>query len=374
MMRRAVLLLVLACFISSAAAAEKLTGKLSFLESLCASVGMQLEADTLPANVSSVRLGAPSYHGGLRAGDRVLDFKVEGATLSLRVERNQQSFEARLPLNLKALRAIQDEQSRTPAGPRKGAVKAANLKSGLAVKSTLPAAVNGEPQVPKPAPEAPATALQASANQAQLKAALEDHQLLRQRRIILVIDKSGSMATKDPACGDISRFEWCRRAISGLATSPALSDKLFTLIFFNTDLDVVRNGDTKVVERMFSLVSPDGGTDLSLAITQALRESAGAADQPPAVIAVLHDGVVNRGNEIGALLIEASNRQSDARKLAITFLQIGDDRKGGELLNHLDTGLQANGAKFDIVDTVSFSTLKEIGLKNALINAIKESH
>ncbi len=353
-----------------------LTGRLNYLEAACASVGIQLNAPNLPTTISKVRLGTSASHAGVMQNDRVLNYKIEGPILSLRVERNDRQFSVQIPMNMKALRQLANNlanQSQPSASSKNVAppISSTGEPPALAAQTGL---VDTSQQQLQITPQSSNT-LQASAgkSQHQLDAtSTEDQKLLRQRQIILLVDKSGSMATKDSACDGLTRFEWCRQAIAGLANAPEIADKQFTLIFFNTDTDVIRGCDAKVVERMFSLISPDGGTDLSLAINQALNSHKPQLSETPAVIAILHDGIVNRGKEIDSLLIETGNLLVGSKQLSITFLQIGQDRKGSEMLSYLDSGLVAKGAKWDIVDTVPFSKLKEIGLKRALIEAIKD--
>lgn len=349
--------------------ARRLTGKLNYLEAACGSVGIELATTGLPAAIKAVKLGTPAFHAGLRKDDRIVDIKVEDGLLKLNVERNGTRFAVPLATNLRALRGLPASAAQSAPGARRRQATASkgNLAkqipasdsnsradlSGAAVEVKLPAAVQG--------------------NELKSHAERDDQtELLRRRQIILIIDRSGSMGAKDPSCDTLSRFEWCKQAISELADSKELASSRFTLIFFNTGTDVIRDADLPVVERMFGMLAADGGTDLNLALKTALalQKSNG---QPDSVVAVLHDGIVNRPNEISSLLINAGNSLSSPKQLAITFLQIGQDAKGTNFLNQLDTALVTQGARFDIVDTIPFTTLKQVGLKAALTQAIREA-
>lgn len=358
-----------------------LTGTLNFLEATCSSVGILLSpGEDKGREIDMVKLGTPAFHAGIRKGDSIKDFKFDSGVLSLKLQRGQVMFESKLPINPKALRALQD--SAATHTPSSKTLRSAVTRQSLAIKTSgqnAPVAVTTRlaEQTPNTDPDRTPT-LQASTNQTTIATRLEEARipaevkLLNERNLILIVDKSGSMGTKDPECEGFSRFDWCKRAVSGLAQTPGLSDQKLTLIFFNDDLDVLKRCDAAVVERMFSIISPDGRTNLGLALNRAFTEARAFPDRP-SVIAVLHDGVVNQSKELESILVQASETVSDPKKLSIVFLQVGQDKKGGDLLNHLDTGLQSAGAKFDIVRTIPFSTLRELGLKEALVGVIKAS-
>jgi Mg-chelatase subunit ChlD len=347
-----------------------LTGKLDYLQSLCGSVGIALEDGELPKKITKVKLGTPAALSGIRQGDMIIDFKVDGGTFTLRIEREGKKFEVPLAINMRALRAIEEQTSKQTAL----AAKAARINAVASIKVPAPnlTAQTGTTDNTKTSSTQTAsiseTTLKPSVEERRSSEPPTDRELLESRQIILVVDKSGSMASKDDACNGKTRFEWCQSAVLGLANEPELKNQTFTLIFFNTAVDVIRDCDARVVERMFTLSSPDGGTDLASALISALQ----TRKARPAVIAVLHDGVSNV-DEIDDVVIAATHKFPTPGDLAFTFLQIGEDRKGAATLHHLDTKLVGLGAKFDVVDTIPFSVLRAMGLKAALVHAIKHS-
>lgn len=62
------------------------------------------------------------------------------------------------------------------------------------------------------------------------------------------------------------------------------------------------------------------------------------------------------------------------QELAISFVQIGNDREASEFLKFLDDELENTGAKFDIVDTVSIDDIEDenLTLKEVLIKAMTD--
>lgn len=56
--------------------------------------------------------------------------------------------------------------------------------------------------------------------------------------------------------------------------------------------------------------------------------------------------------------------------MTITFLTIGQAPEGDELIEHLDNDLTNRGAKADIVSSMRFADLLQIGLKNALLKIV----
>ena len=72
------------------------------------------------------------------------------------------------------------------------------------------------------------------------------------------------------------------------------------------------------------------------------------------------------------VLIHASKMIKDPRQLTVVFLQIGSrDIRGQEFLGEIDNKLVARGARFDIVQTVSFEHLQQVGLAQGLADAIR---
>lgn len=70
-------------------------------------------------------------------------------------------------------------------------------------------------------------------------------------------------------------------------------------------------------------------------------------------------------------LVNASRRIASPGEVVVVFMQIGgQDPKGREYLMDLGTNLVGYGAQYQYVHTKTFEELKQVGLGNALADAI----
>ena len=60
------------------------------------------------------------------------------------------------------------------------------------------------------------------------------------------------------------------------------------------------------------------------------------------------------------------------RSLAISLIQVGNDKKAAAYLKALDDQLQSAGAKFDIVDTITVEDMQGMSLSDVLLSAITD--
>lgn len=58
-------------------------------------------------------------------------------------------------------------------------------------------------------------------------------------------------------------------------------------------------------------------------------------------------------SRVKKVIIKATQRMSSREELSISFVQIGTDSGATQFLQELDDDLEEQGAKFDIVDTVT---------------------
>jgi hypothetical protein len=70
------------------------------------------------------------------------------------------------------------------------------------------------------------------------------------------------------------------------------------------------------------------------------------------------------------VIINASRKIERDEELAISFIQVGTDATATQFLKALDDQLQGAGAKFDIVDTVTFEDMEDMTLTEVLLKAI----
>lgn len=216
--------------------------------------------------------------------------------------------------------------------------------------------------------------------------------LLSSRDVVILIDKSGSMGDRDcpaPARGlrflprigltdeAISRWEWCENELITMSqmASGALRQGI-RVVLFASDQSVYDKVRFSEIPRIFKSTWPAGSTNAAPALRTQLEAyfaNRVAGRSRPVVIAVITDGLPNNTRAVKKAIIDATASMQRPDEIAITFLQVGADRKGINLVHELDDDLVRQGAVFDIVDCKDFSDLLNVGLGRALADAINET-
>lgn len=234
----------------------------------------------------------------------------------------------------------------------------------------------------------------------------QDLSILGAREVIVLIDKSGSMSEEDCPIprgagagmatgmfnmfataagvrrqqrpGVVSRWDWTGSQLMSLsgATSSVLPRGI-TTVFFDGDATVYSNVRVQQIPALFSRERPNGTTDVTGALREQLnayfrRKQVDPVNTRPLAVAVITDGLPNNISSLKSVLVDASKRVSHPSEIAVTFLQVGRERKGFELLAELDDGLYMRGAQHDIVDSKVFPEVARFGLARALVLAITE--
>ncbi len=199
--------------------------------------------------------------------------------------------------------------------------------------------------------------------------------MLNNRDYTLIIDKSGSMSTPDQRGG---RTRWQEAQESTLALArkcEELDPDGITLYVFSGRFKRYDNVTAAKVEQIFQENEPAGRTDLAGVLQDALnnyfkRKSSGQAQVNGETILAITDGEPDDRKAVMKVIIEASRRIDKDEELAISFIQIGNDRTATQFLKALDDDLINAGAKFDIVDTLTIDDMEEMTLTEVLMNAI----
>jgi hypothetical protein len=225
--------------------------------------------------------------------------------------------------------------------------------------------------------------------------------VLGQHDVALVVDRSSSMETPDcPAFnpggglwqraligfvapgmmrmggGMLTRWQFVQQQTMALArqTQQVLPQGL-TLVLFSGHYKIFPHVDLQQVPAIFSMNRPGGTTETAKAVASQVddyfmrRDSSGGRVRPLA-IAVITDGMPTNPGALRKLLIQTTMRMRNPHEISITFLQIGTERRGFELLEELDRGLVSEGARFDIVETKPFPQVVHEGLARALVDSI----
>lgn len=265
------------------------------------------------ALVSYVAPGSDAYKHGLQQGDRILAAQSGPTGMALVVERNQKRYSCTFSTQKPELAA-----------------------TGAALKGKV---ANAQ--------------------------ALLDYQL------VLLVDRSASMRTKD-CPGDISRWQWCRDNTQKLLNqSLAATANNLSIIAFDSSYKTHERNNQDILGQIFRDELPDGETLMAPALNEAFRLVYRQLQSgKPAMVVVISDGRPTDFDQVKRRLIDQSNTLSKPELLQVMFFQIG---AGENSLNELDTGLVAQGAKADLVSVTPFTKVDSQGIAATLVDAALQS-
>jgi uncharacterized protein with von Willebrand factor type A (vWA) domain len=201
--------------------------------------------------------------------------------------------------------------------------------------------------------------------------------MLANRDYTLIIDKSGSMATRDQKGG---RSRWVAAEESTLALASKCeqydSDGINVYVF-SGKFRRYENVTSSKVTQIFQENDPSGTTDLASVLKHATdnyfqRKTLNQTKPNGETILVITDGEPDDRKAVMKVIIEASRRLDKDEELAISFIQVGTDAQATRFLKVLDDELQSAGAKFDICDTVTMEEMEDMSLSDVLLNAIND--
>ncbi len=201
--------------------------------------------------------------------------------------------------------------------------------------------------------------------------------MLDNRDYTLIIDKSGSMSTRDQI-GNKSRWVVMQESAFALASKcEELDPDGMTVYVFSGRFKRYDNVTADKVLQIFKENDPSGRTDLAAVLQDALanyfqRKTAGNTKANGETILVVTDGEPDDRKAVMKVIIEASRKMDRDAELAISFIQVGKDAEATKFLKVLDDELQGAGAKFDMVDTITIDDMEDLTLSEVLMNAITD--
>jgi vWA found in TerF C terminus len=201
--------------------------------------------------------------------------------------------------------------------------------------------------------------------------------MLENRDYTLVIDKSGSMATKDKP-GGMSRWQVMQESALALASKCEEFDPDgITVYLFSGKFKRYDNVTAEKVSTIFKENDPSGTTDLAAVLTDATnnyfeRKAAGKVPAGGEIILVVTDGEPDDRKAVMNVILAATQKLDRDEELAISFIQVGTDETATKFLKILDDDLGRAGAKFDIVDTITMNDMEDLTLKEILLSAIND--
>jgi vWA found in TerF C terminus len=199
--------------------------------------------------------------------------------------------------------------------------------------------------------------------------------MLENRDYTLIIDKSGSMSTRDKP-GGLSRWQIMQESALALANKcTELDPDGITVYLFSGKFKRYDNVNGAKVTSIFQENDPSGRTDLAGVLADALnnyfqRKASGTTQANGETILVVTDGEPDDRKAVMQVIMDASQKIDRDEELAISFIQVGTDEAATKFLKILDDDLERAGAKFDIVDTITMNDMEDLTLREVLLNAI----
>lgn len=201
---------------------------------------------------------------------------------------------------------------------------------------------------------------------------------LQNRDYYLLIDKSGSMGTRDASGNGKTRWQICQEGTQALAAKiEELDPDGISLYTFASAFKRYDNVTAAKVADVFKENEPNGSTNLTKVLDDAFNDyftvkSSGKSKANGAMFLIVTDGEPDDRQSVARSIIAATQKMDRDEELALSFIQIGEDVGATQFLQFLDDGLQAQGAKFDIVDTITAKESENITFTELLTKAITD--
>jgi uncharacterized protein with von Willebrand factor type A (vWA) domain len=204
----------------------------------------------------------------------------------------------------------------------------------------------------------------------------EGDSIVQDRDYTLIIDKSGSMSTADQKSGK-TRWDIAQESTMALARKCEQFDPDgITVYLFSGKFRRYDNVTSDKVTQIYQENEPMGRTDLASVLQDAVdnyfQRKTGKQAKSGETILVVTDGEPDDRKAVMRVIIDASRQLDRDEELAISLIQVGNDKTATQFLKALDDQLEGAGAKFDIVDTVTIEDMEEMTLTEVLLNAIQD--
>lgn len=199
---------------------------------------------------------------------------------------------------------------------------------------------------------------------------------LANRDYVLVIDKSGSMASED--CNGKSRWKAAQESTFAIATKlNELDPDGIDVVTFSDDFKVYNNTTPEKVKDVFSSCYPMGSTDLTKTLNYVFdyylnKKKAGTTQANGMMCVVITDGQPDDESSVAKAIVNFTKKIDNREEFGLSLIQIGSDAHAAKYLARLDSHLTDEGAKLDIVNTKTFEEVSKVGLTETLIAALTE--
>lgn len=200
---------------------------------------------------------------------------------------------------------------------------------------------------------------------------------LKKYDFIVLVDKSGSMSTND-CPGGKSRWDYAQENVLAIAREcQKYDDNGITVGVFANKLKLYENvtDGTGMLEKIFSENQPGGSTDTAGALDHIIKEyldTKGSPDSKPIICVVITDGTPDDEAALVSVIVKATKKIDTREEIGLEFVQIGKDTHAHAFLERLDNDLTKEGAKLDIVNTVTADDLGDKLISDVLIASLTE--
>lgn len=195
--------------------------------------------------------------------------------------------------------------------------------------------------------------------------------MLTGRDYTIIVDKSGSMATKDQP-GARSRWAAARESTEAFARKcEELDPDGLTLYVFASKFRRYENVNADRVGNVFVEHEPCGGTDLAAVLEhsfEAYFERKARGNTRAETILVVTDGAPDDEKGVMRAIMKAAKRVQRQDELAVSLIQVGTDPGARRFLKILDDELVKAGAPHDICSTVTLDEAEGMGLTDVLMS------
>ena len=196
---------------------------------------------------------------------------------------------------------------------------------------------------------------------------------LKKYDFIVLVDKSGSMSTAD-CPGGKSRWDYAQENVLAIAREcQKYDDNGITVGVFANKLKLYENvtDGAGMLEKIFSENQPGGGTDTAAALDQVIQEYL-SSKQKPIIVVIITDGIPDDEAGLVKVIVNATKKIATREEIGLEFIQIGKDAHAHAFLDRLDNNMTKEGAKLDIVNTVTADDLGDRLISDVLIASLTE--
>jgi len=189
------------------------------------------------------------------------------------------------------------------------------------------------------------------------------------RDYTIIVDASGSMWKAGSIPGH-TRWDDAREALAHLIVPACECDPDgITLYFFGSEFVKHENvSSPEQIRQLFEQQEALGSTDLASVLQDAVMPD---KESRPETILVITDGEPDDAAAAARVIVNATKHLAKDEDLSISFIQVGNDVGATRFLKSLDDSLQSQGAKFDVVDTLTCTEMGQMKFADIITAAVR---